>query len=84
MRRPGYRRILDNPDNRMEMIRHDHEGIQFYSGKMDGNFIPTGSHNITVFIQPHFTVLDFSKQAFPIFHAHGYEIGARVGVIVSS
>ncbi len=44
----------------MDMIGHNDPGIQFYMGMMVGQFQPMGSNHLPQFIQPHFTVYNFT------------------------
>jgi hypothetical protein len=67
----------------MNVIGHAYERIAIDIGKFVYQFqIPTTNHPPCI-IQPHFTVDDFPKQAFPVLGADGDEIGPGLGIIVS-
>ena len=70
-----------NPNEPVNMIRHNRIGIQPHMWKMSGNVQPTGGRNLTRNVQPHLSIYNFAEQTGPIMGADGHEIRPFPAVI---
>jgi hypothetical protein len=75
---------IHDPNNPMHVIGHHHKfiGIQHHTRAHNGGMEPFVTHNLPVFIQPHFALHDFAEQTGAVMGANGDEIRAGLGVII--
>ena len=72
-----------NYQNTVDMIRHDHKGIQNDKRIMTRDFVPMFLCDVSDVIQSHHPIPNVSKQMFPIVRANGDKIRAVVRVVIS-
>ncbi len=72
-----------DPQNPVNVIRHDHKFVQFHQRKMIGNGAPTLLRHLPRIIQPHFRTCDFTKQAGASTGADGNEIRPSLRIVIS-
>ncbi len=77
-----HRPIIHDPNDSVDMVRHDHKFIQPDMGQMIGQVVPCEMHHFPQFIQHHPTIHHLAKQTFPVLRANGDEIRPRLCVIV--
>jgi len=66
----------------MNVIGHYHKTIQFYFLADMRGASPFFLNDVSILIQPNFPLNNFTKQTFPVLGNHGYEIRARLRIIV--
>ncbi len=79
MRRPY---VLNDSDDTMDMVGHNHEGIQQNMRKMNGQCLPAGFCHTPISIQTHCAVHHVSEKTYVPMGTDRDKIGARLPVIV--
>ncbi len=69
--------MIQNPNDPMEMIRHDAIFIEAYIPIFRGNLVPPIIDNLPNPIQFHVPVLDVSKQPLSFMRAYRHKICTR-------
>src|SRR6185437_7369087 len=65
----------------MEVIGHDHKGIQDNGSEMVRNVVPTPSNSFTDSAELCLSFDDFSEKALAIPAADGHEVGPGLGIV---
>jgi len=65
---------IDNDNNPVKMVGHDHKYTQFDVRTKDGCLVPFVANNFSQIIQYQYPVHNFAKQVFALMRAQGDEI----------
>jgi len=68
-------------ENAMEMIRHNNEGIQDNTRKMNRYCIPTRNHDVPCLAAYHQAIRDLTEDALPVSRAKSDEVRSGLGII---
>ena len=66
----------------MQMVWHDDECVRLDGRKALGQFLPGPADHPARLVQAHAFVADFAEKAESFLHGDGYEVGARLGVVI--
>jgi len=69
-------------NDRVQMIGHNNEGIQFHVGITQWQVLPTSLNNLAKAVQLHRTVANFPQEVPSVVGAKGDKICSGLGVIV--
>jgi hypothetical protein len=70
-------------DDAVDMVRHDHEGIDFDAGVCPGNFVPGRLHHVGRRGGTHLAVDDLAEQRSPVLDADGDDVETGGAVVVA-
>jgi hypothetical protein len=82
MPRPYGKITVFDPKYPMDMIRHNHEFVQFNVPEMFWNGVPAILHHHPNIIQPHPTINHIPKQTLPPPGTHRHEIPPGTNIII--
>lgn len=74
---------VNNPNDAMNVVRHDDELVKLNMGEMGGNLLPTLLGDLPGGVEVHDVVGDFSKKAFSVVGAKGEEICPHLGIVIA-
>jgi hypothetical protein len=66
----------------VDVIRHDHEGVEGDRSEVDGNLEPALLDNSPQRVGLHLIALDYAKKAGAVTQTDRYEVRASGGVVV--
>ena len=68
---------LGKDDDTVQVVGHDHKGIQVGVWKMLGQRLPGSLNQLSLIAELHLLMLDLAQPAFPVVHADGHKIRTR-------